>query len=202
MKKLSVLLFLMLLASCRETKKGNSETEYSEKEVLKNDSLSKEYKDMGMSYALSTKAVLGKNLTGTIQKNGTLAALKFCNVRAYSLTDSMATVHQATIKRVSDKPRNRVNMANEEELGYIDAYKKTISEGKDITPIVVQKNDKVNFYYPIITNAMCLQCHGKPDKEVKPEILAALKELYPKDMAQGYDVDQVRGVWSISFKKE
>ncbi len=202
MKKLFVLLFLVLLAGCKETKKENSEIELSEKEVFKNDNLSKEYMDKGMDYALSTKAVLGKNLMGTIQKNGTLAALQFCNIRAYSLTDSMATVHQATIKRVSDKPRNIINMANEEELGYIDTYKKTVSEGKDVTPIVVQKNDKVNFYYPIITNAMCLQCHGKPDKEIKPEILAALKELYPKDMAQGYDVGQVRGVWSISFKKK
>ena len=37
------------------------------------------YKERGLKYALSTKAVLGKNLMGKIQKEGTLAALKFAD---------------------------------------------------------------------------------------------------------------------------
>lgn len=69
------------------------------------------YGERGLKYALTTKAVLGKNLMGTIQKKETLEALEFCNVKAYPLTDSMAVVHNATIKRVSDKPRNQKNKA-------------------------------------------------------------------------------------------
>lgn len=48
---------------------------------------------------------------------------------------------------------------------------------------------------------MCLQCHGNPNAEIKPETYTALKALYPNDKATGYDVDQVRGIWSISFEK-
>ncbi len=60
----------------------------------------------------------------------------------------------------------------------------------------------VGFYAPIITNTLCLQCHGKPGSDIKPKVLASLKDLYPNDMAKGYDANQVRGLWSIDFKDE
>ena len=79
--------------------------------------------ERGLKYALSTKKVLGKNLMGKIQKEGTIAALEFCNMKAYPLTDSMSVFHKATIKRVSDKPRNFKNKANSLEEGYIEIFK-------------------------------------------------------------------------------
>lgn len=159
----------------------------------------KNYADVGLQYALSTKAQLGKNLMGTIQKKGTLDAVTFCNERAYPLTDSMAKVHNATIKRVSDKPRNPNNQANVTELAHILTFKKQVADKVEIKPIVEHQGDKVNFYYPITTNSMCLQCHGKPEEQIKPEVLKTLTDLYPQDKATGYDVDQVRGIWSITF---
>lgn len=159
------------------------------------------YGERGLKYALTTKAVLGKNLMGTIQKKGTLEALEFCNVRAYPLTDSMAMVHNASIKRVSDKPRNQKNIANQEELQYIETFKKLIAENKEVSPIVQEMDDDVHVYYPIVTNTMCLQCHGKPETNIKPEILKLLSLLYPEDKAKGYSENQVRGIWNVSFKK-
>jgi cytochrome c553 len=159
------------------------------------------YGERGLKYALTTKAVLGKNLMGTIQKKGTLEALEFCNVRAYPLTDSMAVVHNASIKRVSDKPRNQKNKANNEELEYIETFKNLLSEKKEINPIVKESDNDVHVYYPIITNTMCLQCHGKIETNIKPDILKSLTLLYPEDKAKGYSENQVRGIWNVSFKK-
>ena len=159
------------------------------------------YGERGLNYALATKAVLGKNLMGTIQKKGTLEALEFCNVKAYPLTDSMAVVHNATIKRVSDKPRNQKNKANTEELQYIETFKTLVAENKEISPIVQEIEEDVHVYYPIITNTMCLQCHGKPETNIKPDVLKSLSLLYPEDKAKGYSENQVRGIWNVSFKK-
>jgi len=159
------------------------------------------YGERGLKYALTTKAVLGKNLMGTIQKKGTLEALEFCNVRAYPLTDSMAVVHNASIKRVSDKPRNQKNKANNEELEYIETFKNLLSEKKEINPIVKESGNDVHVYYPIITNTMCLQCHGKIETNIKPDILKSLTLLYPEDKAKGYSENEVRGIWNVSFKK-
>ncbi|MEO9570505.1 MAG: DUF3365 domain-containing protein [Polaribacter sp.] len=158
--------------------------------------------ERGLKYALSTKSILGKNLMGTIQKKGTLAALKFCNVKAYPLTDSMAIVNNATIKRVSDKPRNAKNLASKIEKGYINLFKENIKLNKELEPIIVESGKNVNFYYPIKTNSMCLQCHGNKTSDIKSNTLMHINELYPKDLATGYSENQVRGIWSITFNKK
>jgi len=159
------------------------------------------YSERGLKYALSTKAVLGKNLMGKIQEEGTLAALTFCNTKAYPLTDSMAVVHKARIKRVSDKPRNPNNKANNEELEYIQVFKNNIKNNEESTPIVVESSNQVNVYYPIATNGMCLQCHGTPNEQISGATIASLKTLYPNDMAVGYDINEIRGIWNVSFQK-
>lgn len=158
-------------------------------------------KELGLNYTMSTQAVLGKNLMSTIQKDGTIAALKFCNEQAYPLTDSMAVHHNATIKRVSDKPRNLGNLANLKEKEYIEIFKKDVVENKESEPIIVENNGIINFYYPIKTNGACLQCHGKPNVNIQKNTLAEILKLYPKDKATGYDANEVRGIWSISFKE-
>ena len=161
----------------------------------------KTFAEIGLEYALSTKKLLGKNLMGAIQKKGTLEALAFCNVQAMPLTDSMAVKYNASIKRVSDKNRNPKNKANAEELTYIQHFKNQIANKIEPKPIVLERGDKVQFYYPIPTNTMCLQCHGKSN-EIKPEVLKKIKVLYPNDIATGYSENEVRGIWSITFNKK
>ncbi|WP_273568535.1 c-type heme family protein [Maribacter halichondriae] len=120
----------------------------------------------GLAYAQTTQKALGQQLIKAIGEKGTVGAIEFCNTKAMALTDSMSVMNNAIIKRVSDKPRNPNNEANEEELGYINYYKKLIASGKEPKPIVKREQGEVEFYYPITTNAMCLQCHGKPTEQI------------------------------------
>ncbi|WP_396177484.1 DUF3365 domain-containing protein [Flavobacterium sp.] len=177
---------------------GNENWIQSGKKFAEN-SKPKTIDEIGLEYALSTKKVLGKNLMGAIQKKGTLAALEFCNIKAMPLTDSMATKHNAIIKRVSDKNRNPNNKANTEELKYIAQFKKELAAKKEIKPIILEKGNKIQFYYPIETNTMCLQCHGT---QLKPDVQKQILKLYPKDLAVGYSENQVRGIWSVTFVKK
>lgn len=157
--------------------------------------------ERGLKYAMTTKAVLGKNLMGTIQKKGVLEALEFCNIKAYHLTDSMAVVHNALIKRVTDQPRNPNNKANSEELAYINTFKQVIANNEEPKPIVKEQDSKVHVYYPITTNTMCLQCHGKPNATIETSTLSRINTLYPNDKAIGYKANEVRGIWSITFNQ-
>lgn len=161
----------------------------------------KSYEEQGMAYALGTKKVLGANLMGTIQKEGVPAALDFCNERAYPLTDSMSVAFKAQIKRVSDKPRNPHNQANLTELKHIRTFKETLAAGEKPKPILEDKGDSVHFYAPITTNQMCLKCHGSKTSDVSLEVKKLLMEKYPTDQAMGYGINEVRGIWSITFKK-
>ncbi|PQJ30903.1 cytochrome c family protein [Nonlabens arenilitoris] len=167
-----------------------------------NDTLISNYQtpeEKGLQYALSTKKELGKNLMGTIQKKGTKEAVTFCNVKAYPITDSMAIAQNARIKRVSDRPRNSNNQANKKELAIIEQFKKSIASNKDYKPVTELIDGVNHFYYPITTNSMCLQCHGEPNKDINADVYATISQLYPTDKAVGYDVNQVRGIWSITF---
>lgn len=158
--------------------------------------------EKGKMYAQSTQKVLGKNLMLNIQKNGPLGAVAFCNEKAYPLTDSMAIAHHAKIKRVSDKPRNQNNKADKKELEYIAFFKSKINNNESYEPILTNENGITNFYSPIVTNTMCLNCHGVPETNIDPKVTQLLNDKYPYDKAIGYKENEVRGIWSISFKDE
>ncbi|MGY5850054.1 c-type heme family protein [Salegentibacter sp. F14] len=153
----------------------------------------------GMDIAQATQQQLGKNLMKALNDGGPVHALNFCNAEAIPITAKMEKLHNADIKRVSDKNRNPGNAANKEEEYYINHFKQNLKEGKEPAPVVIPKNGKNKFYYPIVTNQMCLQCHGKPE-QMKPEVLKKIKELYPDDKALGYSENEVRGIWSIDLK--
>lgn len=162
-------------------------------------STQKSLEEIGLSYANSTKAQLGKNLMGAIQQQGILYALEFCNVQAMPITDSMAKIHQAKIIRVSDKNRNPTNKASDEEASYISLFQEVLNKGEEPEPILVSENGKNRFYYPIVTNDMCLKCHGNVGQEIEEKTYEKILELYPNDKAIGYNVNEVRGIWSIEF---
>ncbi|AUC82255.1 DUF3365 domain-containing protein [Lacinutrix sp. Bg11-31] len=200
MKKAILLVFFSsIIFSCNRSKDNKTNLEESKNTISILDTSA--YAERGLQYAFSTKSVLGKNLMSTIQKKGTLEALTFCNTQAYPLTDSMTVVHKATIKRVSDKTRNPNNQANKKELTYINSFKNDIKNNKEHKPIVDLLENKIQVYYPITTNTMCLQCHGKPNENIEKPILKKLAILYPKDKATGYNINEVRGLWSVTFDK-
>ncbi len=157
------------------------------------------YGEKGMEIAMATQGVLGKNLMKAIQVKGTTGAIEFCKTKASRLTDSMGIMKNVLIKRITDLPRNSSNQASEEELGFITAFRRQIENKGEIRPITKEMDDEVFFYYPIVTNTMCLQCHGTPEKEITTPVLETLSALYPQDKATGYDIEQLRGMWRIQF---
>ncbi|MEO8934527.1 MAG: DUF3365 domain-containing protein [Xanthomarina sp.] len=197
MKKQVVLIgvFWLVLAGCKQTK--NETNDVSDSSFTKVN-----YEELGMEYAMATQALLGKNLMGAINKNGVNGAVEFCNLQAYPLTDSMSVAYNVHIKRVTNKPRNSDNQVNAKELQYLRDFEKDITNHTDSKPILVETDQEATFYYPIKTNAMCLQCHGTPNKELNMEAYKTIRTLYPKDMAIGYNENEVRGLWRVNFKKE
>lgn len=184
-----------------EHEKGKGKGMRMKKGMGNTESLPESHEEKGLEIALATKGELGKNLMGKIQKEGVIAALDFCNIKAYPITDSMALVHKATIKRVSNKYRNPNNKANNKEVSYIQKFQQDILNKKETTPIIDSSGNSIQFYYPIVTNDMCLKCHGIPNKTIASETFTRIKQLYPSDLATGYEVNEVRGIWSIKFQK-
>lgn len=155
---------------------------------------------LGNEITKNTKQLLGKNLMSAIKTEGTAGALAFCNTQAIPLTDSMMNKYNTFIQRVSDKPRNPKNSANQVETEIIATYQEQLKNGSAIAPQLLESDGKKWFYKPIVTNQMCLQCHGIADKNIKPEVLTEITKRYPEDMATGYAENQVRGLFKIEIK--
>ena len=192
MSKIKVFIFIalgFLMISCN--KKSKEETTV----------ISKDVKETLQKYAVETKGVLGKNLMNAINRQGTEKAIEFCSTKAIVLTDSMGTAFVATLKRVSDKPRNPLNKATENETDFINELKEKISKGEKMTPKFTESDGKITGYFPIETNAMCLQCHGSKDLDIKPNVLKKIVQLYPKDQATGYKENEIRGIFVVTQNK-
>lgn len=159
-----------------------------------------QYEKKGIEIAMAAQKLLGQNLMREVQDNGTLEALEFCNVQAIPLTDSVAKKYNATVQRVTDRNRNPENEANSEEKALIEVFQREMAAGKDPRPIVHPKADSVRFYYPLMTNSLCLECHGKKE-DIEPAVHERIMKLYPQDKAIGYSENEVRGIWKIGFKK-
>lgn len=157
--------------------------------------------EVGKHIALKTKAILGENLLQAIRSKGTEHALSFCSTRAIPLTDSIAVSVNASIKRVSDKNRNPINKANATELEYIHESKKVLANKQTIKPKLISTDTQHIAYYPIVTNSMCLQCHGQPEKDMTIASLSAINQLYPEDKATGYAAGELRGIWVVEMDK-
>ncbi len=192
---------LLMLASCVESKKSNEVIAVT-KEIV--DTIAKvevDYLEAGKQMAMQTKSSLAKHLVEAIGEKGPDGAVEFCNIKAIPITDSMSIALDASIKRVSDKPRNPNNQANKTELYYIKQWQDAKTKGQNLAPQVTEIDGKMVGYYPIITNQMCMQCHGKPKADITPATLTKINKLYTNDKAKGYNLDEIRGIFVVEMKK-
>jgi Protein of unknown function (DUF3365) len=189
--------------SCKRTSSGQqaSSEEKGRQESVISDSIYI-YLERGQKYVTATQSVLAKNLLEAINKDGAPYALEFCNERAYPLTDSLARVYHAGIRRVTDKARNTANKANAMEMAHMALLQSNLAKGESPAPLVTEQNGKMTGYYPILTNAMCLQCHGKPNMDISKTTLDKIHALYPDDQATGYGANELRGLWVVEMDKQ
>lgn len=158
------------------------------------------YLKLGKEITDTVGKTLKSNLVKAMQSGGPMNAVQFCNAKAMELTDVYSKKYNTDVKRISDKNRNPQNAASEVEVLVIEDFKRMLENGEPLSPkVAIDLDGKKNYYAPIFTGGVCLTCHGNP-KNMQPELLAAIDNLYPADKAKGYAVDELRGIWSIKFK--
>lgn len=190
MKKLIYLIPFTLLFAC-----GGKETSQTTNKI---DST---YIIRGNAIAKISFETISAELKEALQSGGIEHALRYCNEKAYPITDSLSVANQVSIRRVSNKNRNARNKADKMEEFLIKGFNNDLNVEKELTPRLVLKDDSVIFYKAIILQPLCLTCHGQPEKELTFQTDSLIRTLYPKDKAIGYQVNQVRGLWRIGFKQ-
>lgn len=148
---------------------------------------------------------LGGILKQQLESAGTESALSVCKDVAPAMSAQYSNDNRI-VKRVSLKPRNGVlGVPDAWEADQLKQFDMAAAAGKPAAEIethaVTSEKDGRWFRYmkAIPTQAMCLQCHGGPDN-IKPNVQALLKQLYPNDSAVGYKAGDIRGAISVKEK--
>jgi hypothetical protein len=158
------------------------------------------YRAQGKVIVRETFKALSTELKQAIQVGGVPHAISFCNLAALPVTDSLAVIYDVDIKRVSLKNRNPLNEANAFEASLIETFSKLSVADLSQVNMVVQDSDGFPVYaQPIIVNDNCLQCHGSIEKDIAPDNLKLIRDLYPDGKAVGYKTGDLRGIWRIRF---
>lgn len=178
---------MTFLVSCKQSKHKKEFTNW----VSKGDSLT-----------VQTFDTLRNTLLKAISEKGFPGAVEFCNTAALDITAIYAG-EGIQIKRTSDKIRNPVNTSDEMENEILKEYLKLKLEKKELTPIVKQDSKSNHHYFkPILIQAMCLNCHGEKETQIKPDTWDMIQKKYPKDAAINYKEGDLRGLWHIIFTEK
>ena len=160
--------------------------------------------EKGRMIAAQAFGLLSSNLLQAVNQYGVSNALPFCSAQAIPLTTLVAHTNGVQLQRVSHKPRNPANRATASELELIDHLERRLKSGQPVQPTVLASaSNQVTFYAAIvITNRLCLQCHGIPEEDITIENLVTINRLYPRDEATGFQLGDLRGLWRIDFASE
>jgi hypothetical protein len=148
----------------------------------------------GKAITQATFQALSGELQKSMKAGGVEEAISYCHVNALPLTDRLAEEQNAIIKRTSLKFRNPKNAPSNEEQSILHEFQAELDAGEDMKPKLVNIQGQDIFYAPIVTQELCLKCHGP--KESIP-VYDLILSKYPDDLATGYKAGDLRGMWSV-----
>lgn len=191
--RILLILLIIYFAGCTqksETEKPGKTAEFDTTAVVKE----------GKQITKAAFATLSSNLQQALADGGVENALRFCNVEAMPLTDSLSTNYDVTISRVSHRPRNPANRADSLEVATIQTYLQNIKQQTELKPEVYAEAKRIIYHAPIrINNPLCLNCHGKVGTDITETDLQTIHKLYPEDQATGFSMGDLRGLWTVTF---
>lgn len=181
------------------TSKDKSTTDQKENIVA----LEEKIMAMGDSIANTSQQALASNLQQAIQRGGVAEAIRFCNLAAMPLTDSLSRAYNVQIKWASLRVRNPEDAPTEQERTILEAYQQTLAQNQQVIAQVHELDEEHLLYTKpiVISNALCLNCHGEVGAAVTEEAYTLIREKYPNDNATGHRMGELRGMWSITFSK-
>lgn len=193
--KLSIFLVLLFAAGCACGPEKSSEMQDNQA-----DSLYLTIKAQGKQVAGLSFSALSQRLQHAIGERGLEGALAFCNVHALPITDSLSEAMNVSVSRTALRFRNPENAPDELDKQIMERFQQMIAQfGKASDTLVRNLDGDMVYMAPIITLPACLQCHGVPEMEIKPQTMDLVRALYPDDRAIGFREGELRGMWKVKF---
>lgn len=128
---------------------------------------------------------LQSELLAAIGAQGARAALGVCKVRAPEIAAAVGKEQGVRIGRTALRRRSEAN----QPPAWVAPL---LHPGIPTAMLTAGPNGELGMVSPILTQALCVQCHGQPD-QLAEGVAAALQEQYPHDQATGFAPGDVRG---------
>lgn len=144
----------------------------------------------------------GKTLKGELQQamkqGGPVAAIAVCKEQAPAIAADLSAQSGAQIGRVSLKYRNPNNKPAPWQEEILQTFDQQAQQQPSRPLVYSEQNKEGVFHYmkAIPTAAICLNCHGE---KVAPAVESALANAYPKDLARGYKLGDIRGAFWVQW---
>ena len=185
-------LSILLLCSCAQNK---NESAQKTGDSLKTDSEQQLVRQAAEKLVENYSKTLKKHLMSAMKEGGASKAVDVCSKMGPEISDQFSREFWQ-IKRVSEKQRRVENYANEHEI--LSIFKDSTKALTHYYDEWIGKDSAVVYYYykPIRIGSFCLNCHGQTD-EINQNVLEVIKEKYPEDMASGYKVGDLRGMFVV-----
>ena len=164
--------------------------------LLFSDIHAQDFQTEAKNLADDLKESLMKNLSEKISKDGVVEAVSFCHLNVKPIAKAAAAdrIKKYEFGRTSHKIRNADNAPQPWAEDYLKEFEgKNKGEIKMTSIIFKLDNGKRVYLRPLYVEAKCLLCHGD---NVSKNIQDKIQELYPKDKALGFKLNEFRGfIW-------
>ncbi len=141
---------------------------------------------------------LKSELYAAIEDSGVVSAVSVCSERAPEIAARFSNIHGWSVRRVSERFRNPANAPDDFEMEALKTLEsRPATAGDEFFQWSEEDGRRVfRFVRAIRFKATCRNCHGSKD-EFPEELKQIIDERYPGDMAHGYSIDEIRGIFSI-----
>lgn len=133
-------------------------------------------------------------LMTAMSENGPVKSIKVCKLRAPEVAKTVGQNSGVRIGRTSFKLRNPENRPPDWAANFV-------ADQVDHEVEVELKDDGLGVLLPIHLKMTCLMCHG-PDKQLMPDLKAAIVSNYPEDQATGFSEGDLRGYFWIEVPRQ
>lgn len=204
-----LIVFLAFSSACNpdkiDTRGVKKELESQKLKKISEGEILTEAGNMGNLIVDSLQKTISRKLDSALSKGGIEAAIPFCILSNYALKDSLEQKHEVLISRSSfpEKLRNQKSIPDNFQKEILDAYSYSQEKGLPVFKDVQIREKEIIFNAPVIlSEKLCLRCHGVPGKDLTEAEYQLIHSLYPQDKSVNMKMNEVMGLWTVKFNKE
>ena len=151
--------------------------------------------------AATLQSELGSRLKQAMTAGGPVQAIDVCRMEAPAMAARLNLGASARVGRTALRVRNPANAPDAGARTVLEGFAHRLAAGETgpIEEFRTLPDGSARYMQAIVTQPMCLACHGPALAE---PVRQALAKHYPADEATGFRVGEMRGAFIVDWKAD